>query len=498
MNRKILLSAIIAFLIAANFSSGQNRIHYHNHDLFLSGSNLGWVNYSSDFGPRTVDFSKFDKIFNDIHAVGGNSMRLWIHTDGTNTPEYGSNGMVTGPGVNLIADLKEILSLAQKHDVGLVLSIWSFNMVRNTINPTIIANNKLMLNDTTATMAYIRNALIPIVDSVKGNPAIIAWEIFNEPEGMTKEFGWSSVTTADIPMANVQRFVNLAAAAIHRTDPTAKVTNGTNNISTNSDVTALSKISADQYLNSLSAADKEKMVRLVQNKYGVTLTPEQIMKQFYHVAAANKNYYTDARLIAAGGDPLGTLDFYTVHYYNFAGGAVVCPFTHPYSFWNLDKPLYVGEFYMDDAFTVPYSQKYETLYKTGYAGAMSWSWNGDTQESDNNTFAHTRTDASLQYMYENYHNDIVFNTMSGVIYKFVVSPASFQKGESCTVTWDTETGSGVTLNGETVSTNGSRTYNFTAGTSLTLITTGDTSETKTVTLNYIPPGTMIYYKVKPK
>ena len=52
----------------------------------------------------------------------------------------------------------------------------------------------------------------------------------------------------------------------------------------------------------------------------------------------NRNYYSDARLIAAGGDPLGVLDFYTVHYYAW-GSTQISPFHHDASFWGLDKPL---------------------------------------------------------------------------------------------------------------------------------------------------------------
>ena len=64
-----------------------------------------------------------------------------------------------------------------------------------------------------------------------------------------------------------------------------------------------------------------------------------------------KNWYSDAELVAAGGDADGTLDFYQVHSYPDWGDAAdefnsnIMPFFQPKSFWRLDKPLLVGEFW---------------------------------------------------------------------------------------------------------------------------------------------------------
>ena len=67
------------------------------------------------------------------------------------------------------------------------------------------------------------------------------------------------------------------------------------------------------------------------------------------------------------------LDFYTVHYYDW-GWTVLSPFHHDKSFWKLDKPLAVAEFYMNDSFGVRWQDSFETLYDRGYAGALGWQW----------------------------------------------------------------------------------------------------------------------------
>ena len=58
---------------------------------------------------------------------------------------------------------------------------------------TVRANNKLLLETDTNRQAYIDNVLTPMVTALKGYPGLFAWEIFNEPEGMTSDNGgWTT------------------------------------------------------------------------------------------------------------------------------------------------------------------------------------------------------------------------------------------------------------------------------------------------------------------
>ena len=327
----VLLVAITLLWSAATATEAQslNRIDYRGQKLFLSGGNIAWISFARDVGPGPTNMKMFDNIFQSVENHGGNTMRFWVHIDGTHSPEW-QGDVVVGPGKGTISDLRAILDDAWSHHVTLLLSLWSFDMLTKKHSNEVIQRNTKLLTDSTLTRKYIDNALIPIVKALKGHPGIMGWEVFNEPEGMSNEFGWKH--THHVPMADIQRFVNMVAGAIHRTDPAAKVTNGTWCLRAQTDVT-------------------------------LSDSPH-----------TNKNYYRDDRLIAAGGDPDGTLDFYTVHYYDWQSAAIT-PILHNADTWKLHKPLVIGEFFLPDRVEgIPYENVYKTYYKEGYAGALVWQW----------------------------------------------------------------------------------------------------------------------------
>ena len=315
--KKIVTISLILFLCNLNILAQLNRINVNGQSLFLSGMNMAWGTFAND--AVNPDLAIFDTALSQISEAGGNTMRWWVHVNGLSSPIF-TDGLVSGLQDEVI-NINAILDLAYSKGMLICLSLWSHDMLSN--GGQNLDNIQSMLADSAAARAYIDNALIPLVRGLKDHPAIACWEIFNEPEGMLPG-GWTNRTTT---YPAIKRFVNWCAGAIHREAPNALVTNGTHRILYNSD-------------------------------FGSFV-----------------NNYSDSSLIASGGDSLGTLNFYQVHYYdNF--GTAQSPFLNPFSHWELDKPLVIGEFAANGVNGLNAFQMYSYLYDNLYAGGWSWTWTG--------------------------------------------------------------------------------------------------------------------------
>lgn len=303
---------------------------------FASGVNVAWFTYAGDV--PTPDMTKFDKLYSDNLAVGGRVVRWWFHTNGAKTPSYDASGLAAKISEQTIADVRKILDGAAAAGQAVVVSLWSFNMLKSDqVSATILQNNKDLLQKDANRQAYVDNVLTPLVTALKGHPGLYAWEAFNEPEGMINDGPNTSPWTGNnyVSIKDIQKCVNWFAAGVHAADPSALFTNGAWTFLANTDVDG------------------------------------------------HKNYYSDSQLKAAGGKDNGTLDFYQVHYYDnwgSVGGAnSVSPFVYPASHWGLDKPVVIGEFWNVDSpgpsnTTIKGADLYTTLHKNGYQGAWAWQY----------------------------------------------------------------------------------------------------------------------------
>lgn len=325
--------------------SPEGFISYEGKQVYLSGFNIAWIDFARDFG-KGLNEQEFRRALEQVKASGGNSLRWWMHTDGSQTPGWTTvNGerLVTDPGGSLIADFKLALDISAEYGVYIVPSLWSFDMLKdNDYRKPPTADNYRLLSEDKVLESYIQNALIPMVKALNNHSQLIAWELFNEPENMTESWFPQQDGFYGGPVPSLERLQVVQAkmtAAIHRT-------------------------------------------AIEMGQTALVTTGSKSMGKYNSDVAGGINLYRDDRMIAAaGGDPLATLDFYEPHYYNNEGKqGTWSPFHHHVSYWKVNKPVVIGEFHANETLDVlsdpvEADQLCRRLIENGYAGGWSWQWN---------------------------------------------------------------------------------------------------------------------------
>lgn len=307
---------------------------------FVNGINMAWSQFSRDIGYEVTptytkeyhpDWDHFSDVFESLSNSGGNVVRWWFHTDGATSPVFDQEDeyVIKNPDF-FLSDLKTLLDLAVEKKVKVQICLWSFDMLKGGADSWRVnsSRNKKILTSDTHLQAYLDNALIPLVKGIGNHPGLYAWELFNEPEGMTTEYAdhWPDFTDK-VSITDIQKTVNRMASAIRNAQPGIKITNGA---------------------------------------LGFTSGVDNLIFGYY-------NNYTDVRLAEQGGKFDGYLDFYNIHYYDWAKESG-SPFHNTFTSVNLDKPTIIAEYYPQDTFGISTDQLGPELFNKGWHGSLVWSW----------------------------------------------------------------------------------------------------------------------------
>ena len=350
-----LFGGAISTFAAPGLTVSGTDLLYNGKKIFFSGTNLAWSDYNSDVGDSPLNENAWRKAVEGTRAAGGNAIRWWLFNNMSQSPEIDqTTHLVSGLKENTIANMKKALDIAEEYGVMVSMCLFSHNLMEPN-QWGLYADDKLDITanenlfEDAGTKAFIDNVLNPVVKAIGNHKALMTWEVFNEPEGMTSECsGW---TSKKMSLAKIQKFTNKVAAAIHTTNPELLVSTGSVNI-----------------------------------KY--------------------QKYWNDAALVEAGGEAKGTLDFFQTHYYPYYQDNSVSPFVNTAaqmaSTYGYDsKPMIIGEFpasgWKGDTYRSNFAAKteisteecYRKAFDGGYAGALAWQYIGDKTEATFGGYTYT-------------------------------------------------------------------------------------------------------------
>lgn len=163
---------------------------------FAYGINYAWHHFAGDFGGISTwnqsgvagSFADHDASFAKLAASGASVIRWWVFPEFRGeSVTFDGNESPTGLGPTVMADLDAALELADKHDVYLMLTLFSFDNFRPTRTEAGIQIVGLspIAKDAAKRKALIDSVVRPFavhVESSAHKKRVLAWDVINEPE----------------------------------------------------------------------------------------------------------------------------------------------------------------------------------------------------------------------------------------------------------------------------------------------------------------------------
>lgn len=307
-------------------------------EAFLLGLNYPWRSYGGDFGGNAwgtygvhTQPDAYGGDLDQIDAMRAGVVRWFVFTDGRAGITFAGDGTPTGLGDHVVEDLTKAAELARARGLYLVPVLFDFHWMfwSKQENGVTLGGRSDTLRDPAKRDALLDAVVTPLLQALADEPAILAWEVMNEPE-------WS---IADLPEASPDGGADAVPLA-------------------------------DFYAFAAGAADR------VHAHTGAYATLGSASLKWYRV-------WTPTFAAERGYPPLA-LDFYQTHYYPWMDGqawdghpelgtVAFAPNAQDYAALGLDRPMVVGEFILSDQA----GARLDDLLARGYAGAWPWSLTSD-------------------------------------------------------------------------------------------------------------------------
>lgn len=212
-------------------------------DRFALGINYAWHDFATDFGGMEAwslgGISSHPATYNqelaNMRANGASVIRWWmfpdLRGDGVVLDETGTP---TGISAGAVTDIQLALELAQRNDVYLVLTIFSFDAFRpsRTEGDAPIPGISALVASEAGRAALVDHVVTPVAEAVANSPyatRLLGWDVINEPEWAVLETGTAEDGQDFTPneeldavsLDNMKAFINASLTALGTATPGA-------------------------------------------------------------------------------------------------------------------------------------------------------------------------------------------------------------------------------------------------------------------------------------
>jgi len=194
---------------------------------YLKGANLPWVNYGGDFGAnawnpaggigRPGQREELHRYLLEIKDKCGPIVRWFLFCDGRAGVRFDAEGAPIGPDDHLYTDMDAALETTVSVDMKIIFVLFDFHWFDQTawVNSIQTGGRREVISGSYKQRKLRRHLLIPLFERYGHSPAILAWDIINEPEWVTRGWGATDKTTSISP-PTLRRFIKKTTRLIHR------------------------------------------------------------------------------------------------------------------------------------------------------------------------------------------------------------------------------------------------------------------------------------------
>lgn len=195
---------------------------------FLLGVNYPYRAYGNDFGANAwgaygvhapATSAAVDADFARMAALGVTTVRWFVFADGRAGITFDASGLPTGLDSSVVPDLDAALQIAARHGLYLDLVLLDFLFMRDATidNGVQLGGHADVINTPSGQRAFIDLVLTPLLRRYATAPALLSWEVMNEPEWTLSDGGRvDGGISRPATLATFRRFTQQVADAVHR------------------------------------------------------------------------------------------------------------------------------------------------------------------------------------------------------------------------------------------------------------------------------------------